>query len=329
MSTGSRNLITDVPGILVGNAQDATLKSGVSVLTSDKPFTAAVHVMGGAPGTRETELLAPENTVDRVDALVLSGGSAYGLDAATGVMGALRKAGRGFQVDDQIIPIVPAAIMIDLLNGGDKSWDVSPYPDLGVSALGAASEVFEIGTSGAGTGATTATLKGGLGSASLRLSNGGMVGALIVVNPIGHVTVGETGHFWAAPWEIGEEFGGLGPTPFSVPPEVPVTKVTARGNTAIGIVATDVALDKAALKRMAITAHDGIARSIYPSHTPFDGDLLFAVSTGGRPTSGSLAEAIELGHAAANCVARSVARAVFEATPAPNDTVPTWKEAFG
>ncbi|MDJ1016514.1 MAG: P1 family peptidase [Paracoccaceae bacterium] len=329
MTTGPLNLITDVPGLLVGNAEDARLKSGVTVVTSEAPFSTAVHVMGGAPGTRETDLLAPENLVEQVDALVLSGGSAFGLDAATGVMNALRQAGRGFQVADQNIPIVPAAIMIDMMNGGDKAWTESPYPALGAAAWENASAEFEIGTAGAGTGPLTATLKGGLGSASVRLSGGGTVGAIVVVNPIGHVTVADGPHFWAAPFEIGDEFGGLGPAGQVLPPDLPVTKVTDRGATAIGAVATDIDLTKAQLKRMAIAAHDGIARSIYPSHTPFDGDLLFACSIGTRSATGTPAEAIELGHAAANCVARAVARGVFAATPAAGDVMPTWREKFG
>lgn len=328
MSHGPRNLITDVPSILVGNAQDAALKSGVTVLTSEKPLTAAVHVMGGAPGTRETDLLSPENLVDRVDALVLSGGSAFGLDAASGVMQALRDQNRGFPVGAQVVPIVPAAILMDLENGGDKGWTASPYPALGVAALKAAAETFEIGTYGAGTGASAGPLKGGLGSASYTLSNGGTVGALVAVNPIGQVTVGEGRHFWAAPMEIGDEFGGLGPATETVGHGLTLGTPEAGANTTIGIVATDLKLDKSALKRLAIAAHDGIARAIYPSHTPFDGDLLFAASTGERPLVDPLMDAVELGHAAAHCVARAIARAVYEATPAANDRLPTWRERF-
>ena len=162
MTPGTRNLITDVEGLRVGNAHDAALKSGVTVLTADAPFLAAVHVMGGAPGSRETDLLSPENLVESVDALVLSGGSAFGLDAASGVTSALRKAGRGFMAKGFNIPIVPAAILFDLANGGDKSWDQSPYSALGDDALGNAASDFELGTVGAGAGALTAMLKAGL-----------------------------------------------------------------------------------------------------------------------------------------------------------------------
>jgi L-aminopeptidase/D-esterase-like protein len=150
MTPGARNLVTDVPGILVGNAADAVVKTGVTVLTAARPFVAAVHVMGGAPGTRETDLLAPENTVEAVDALVLSGGSAFGLDAASGVMAGLRAAGRGFPAAGHLVPIVPGAILFDLANGGDKGWVESPYPALGRAALAAAGEDFALGTAGAG-----------------------------------------------------------------------------------------------------------------------------------------------------------------------------------
>ena len=201
MRPGPRNLITDVAGLRVGNAQDADLRSGVTVLTADRPFTAAVHVMGGAPGTRETDLLAPDKLVEGVDALFLSGGSAFGLDAATGIMAALRQMGRGFPIGPVQVPIVPGAILFDLLNGGDKDWTDSPYPLLGRAALEVASADFALGTAGAGYGAMTANLKGGLGSASTVLPSGITVGALVAVNALGSATVGDTAHFWAAPWE--------------------------------------------------------------------------------------------------------------------------------
>ena len=169
MKPGVRNLITDVAGLRVGNAEDHQVKTGATVLVGDAPFTAAVHVMGGAPGTRETDLLAPDKLVQQVDALVLSGGSAFGLDAASGVADALRDIDRGFQVGDQRVPIVPGAILFDLLNGGDKVWDPNPYKGLGRAALGNASVDFSLGSFGAGTGATVDGLKGGLGSASLVL----------------------------------------------------------------------------------------------------------------------------------------------------------------
>ncbi len=210
MRPGKRNLITDVAGLRVGNAEDAHVRTGATVLVGERPFTAAVHVMGGAPGTRETDLLAPDKLVQEVDALVLSGGSAFGLDAASGVADGLRAMGRGFAVGDIRVPIVPGAILFDLLNGGDKGWRDNPYKGLGAAALGAAGLEFPLGSVGAGFGATTDGLKGGLGSASVVLESGMTVGALVAVNALGSVTVGDGGHFWAAPWEMEAEFGGLG-----------------------------------------------------------------------------------------------------------------------
>ncbi|MDJ0825265.1 MAG: P1 family peptidase [Rhodobacter sp.] len=326
MVPGPKNLITDVAGLLVGNAQDHVIKTGVTVLTAERPFTAAVHVMGGAPGTRETELLAPDRLVQEVDALVLSGGSAFGLAAADGVAEALRKAGRGYPVGSARVPIVPGAILIDLLNGGDKDWDVSPYPVLGEAALNAAATDFALGTAGAGTGATTATVKGGLGSASLVTETGHTVGALAAVNAVGSVTVGDTPHFWAAPFEIGGEFGGLGPAMPADPIGIAVKRPARRQNTVIAVVATDAALTQAQATRIAIAAHDGIARAVVPSHTPLDGDLVFAAATGARPLDDPLADALILGHAAALCLTRAIARGVFHATPAAADPRPCWSE---
>lgn len=319
MKAGLRNLISDVAGLRVGNADDPRLKSGVTVLTADVPFAAAVHVMGGAPGTRETDLLAPDKLVAAVDALVLSGGSAFGLDACSGVVAGLRAAGRGFEVGGARVPIVPGAIVFDLLNGGEKDWAGNPYPALGQAALAAAAEDFAIGTAGAGTGATTALWKGGLGSASAVLEGGATVGALVVVNAVGSVTA-PGGGFWAAPWEIGDEFGGRGIAGPWAPEAEPQAQKRQGEATTIAIVATDLGLDKAGLTRLATAAHDGLARAIVPSHTPFDGDLVFAVSTGARPATE--ADRWLVGHAAACCLARAVARGVFAATPAAGDLQP-------
>ena len=192
MRVGRRNLITDVPGIVVGNASHTGYKTGTTVLTADKPFVASVDVMGGAPGTRETDCLAPENLVSDIDALVLSGGSAFGLDAASGVTDALVAAGRGYEVGPVHVPIVPAAVVFDLINGGEKRWGENPYRGLGEQAFVNSAEHFELGSVGAGCGATTANLKGGLGSASVVLDSGATVGALVVVNPHGSVTVSYT-----------------------------------------------------------------------------------------------------------------------------------------
>lgn len=320
---GPRNLITDVAGLRVGNAQDPDVKTGVTVLTAATPFTAGVHVMGGAPGTRETDLLAPDKTVEQVDALVLSGGSALGLDAASGVADALRAAGRGFDVGGQKVPIVPAAILFDLLNGGDKDWIVNPYNWLGREALETAAEAFALGTAGAGTGALTATLKGGLGSASVRLPDGVTVGALVAVNALGGATMGTGRHFWAAPFEMAEEFGGLGGGSHD-PAALPVLKGGSKTATTIAIVATDAALSQAQCTRMAVAAHDGMARALVPSHTPMDGDLVFAASHGDRPGN-----PLMIGHAAALCLARAIARGVYAATPEEGDLLPCWSDLSG
>ena len=330
MRPGPRNLITDVAGLRVGHASEGRLRSGVTVLTADRPVTAAVHVMGGAPGTRETDLLAPDRLVQAVDALVLSGGSALGLSAASGVADALRAAGRGFEVDGQHVPIVPAAILFDLGNGGAKDWTENPYPALGRAALRAASEVFDLGAVGAGTGALVHGLKGGLGSASAVLDAGGYtVGALAAVNAVGAVTVGDGPHFWAAPWEMDGEFGGLGlPAAFTPRAETAPTKQPGAATT-LAIVATDAALTQAEATRLATAAQDGLARAIVPSHSPLDGDLVFAVSTGALPLQDPVADAFRLGHAAAACLARAIARGVFEASPAEGDRLPAWRARFG
>jgi L-aminopeptidase/D-esterase-like protein len=328
---GPRNLITDVPGLVVGNAADARLKSGVTVLTAATPFVAGVDVRGGAPGTRETDLLAPGRTVERVDALVLAGGSAFGLDAASGVMDGLHAAGRGFKVGGMRVPLVPAAILFDLANGGDKAWGQNPYRRLGAEALAAAGEVFTLGSEGAGTGAMTATLMGGLGSASFVTEAGTTVGALVAVNAFGSVVVPGTRAFWAGAYEVGDEFGGLGPAAVRVAPFTPRPMKPGPGgpgaNTTIAIVATDLALDKAGAGRLAEVAQAGLARAIHPVHTPFDGDLVFGVSTGAR--AGDRLETMVVAHAAAVCLARAVARAVHAARPTTGNLLPCWSETEG
>jgi D-aminopeptidase len=332
LAPGARNLITDVPGLRVGNASDRRLKSGVTVLTADAPFVAALDIRGGAPGTRETDLLAPGRLVERVDALVLAGGSAYGLDAASGVMERLRAEGRGHRAGPLRVPIVPAAILFDLANGGAKDWAASPYAGLGAAAFDAAAEAFALGAEGAGTGAMTATLMGGLGSASLVTEGGATVGALAAVNAFGAVCPPGSRAFWAGAFEIGDEFGGLGaPTgrvaPFTPRPMKP-GPLDPAANTTIAIVATDAGLDKAAARRMAEVAQDGLARAIHPAHTAFDGDLVFAVATGARPAPSPLEE-VALAHAAATCLARAIARAVHAAAPQPGNLLPCWRDAAG
>jgi len=320
-----KNLITDVPGLLVGQAQDAMVKTGVTVITGERPFTAGVHVMGGAPGTRETELLAPDKLVQQVDALVLSGGSAFGLAAADGVMEGLAAIGRGFAVAGTHVPIVPAAIIFDLANGGKKDWGSSPYPALGRAAFDDRSTSVTLGSFGAGTGATTADLKGGLGSASAKTGNGSIVGALVAANPVGATTDPE-GRFYAAPWEAGDEFGGHGIS--AVPVGTPLRTKLSGGATTVAVVATDAPLTQAQCTRVAVAAHDGLARAIVPSHTPFDGDLVFAASFGdGEPVDDFALT--QIGHLAATTLARAIARAVYSATPAPADPKPTWASLYG
>jgi L-aminopeptidase/D-esterase-like protein len=330
-SPGPRNLITDVAGLLVGNADEEKLKSGVTAILCEEPATAAVQILGGAPGTRETDLLEPHNTVETVDALVLSGGSAFGLDAASGAQAALVEAGRGFSVGPMRIPIVPGAILFDLINGGDKDWGrYPPYRELGFDAIKAAAAEFMLGSHGAGAGALTADLKGGLGSASAVLPGpGATVGALVAVNPVGTTTVAGSRHFWAAPFETGDEFGGLGyPHPF--PADATRLRIkyresvpdNPRANTTIAVIATDAALTKAECKRLAIAAHDGFARAIWPCHTPMDGDLVFAVSTGKRKLEGD--SLLDLCAVASATTARAIARGVHAATASQDDLMPVW-----
>jgi L-aminopeptidase/D-esterase-like protein len=329
MRTGPRNLITDVAGLTVGNAEDVRLKSGVTAVLCDGPTAAGVQVLGGAPGTRETDLLEPHNLVEGVNAIALSGGSAFGLDAASGVQAALREKGVGFDAFGHIVPIVPTAILFDLTNGGDKDWGrYSPYRELGYQAALAAGLEFALGSSGAGTGASTAGLKGGLGSASTVMDNGITVGALAAANGVGSATVGSGRHFWASPHEIGGEFGGLG-FPDPLPPDAQDILLKRRSlnpleNTTIAVIATDAVLTKAACKRLAITAHDGFARAMWPTHTPYDGDLVFALATGRSGIEPDPAAAIELYAVAGATMARAIARGVYSATAARNDRFPVW-----
>ncbi len=325
MRPGPRNLLTDVPGLTVGQSTDTRLKSGVSVVVGDRPMVTGVHVMGGAPGTRETDLLRPDASVGAVDALVLAGGSAFGLDAASGVVAGLAADGRGFDAAGHLIPIVPAAILFDLANGGDKVWDDNPYRALGRAAYDVRGVDLALGSYGAGTGATVAGLKGGIGSASAVTASGITVGALVAVNAVGQVTMGEGPHFWAAPFEIGDEFGGLGTA--RDPVIEAKTKFSPGTHTTIAVVACDAILSKAEVTRVAIAAHDGIARAVVPAHTPMDGDLVFAAATGQREAGAD--DMLMLGHVAAICLSRAIARAVWNARAAAGDLVPTWQEKYG
>ena len=330
-----KNLLTDIAGVRVGHAQDAALASGVTAVIFDKPAVAALDVRGGGPGTREGALLDLANTVERIDAIALSGGSAFGLEAGGGVQAWLAEQGRGFAVRSALIPIVPGAIMFDLLNGGDKAWGrFAPYRDLGYAAAAATSADFALGSAGAGLGATTANFKGGLGSASATTEAGIRVAALAVVNAMGSVTVGDGPWFWAAPFEIGREYGGGG-LPSSFTPDMLTMRLkgaaaaNAMENTTLAVVVTDADLTKPQAKRLAMIAQTGFARAIYPVHAPLDGDVLFAVATGEKPID-PLVGLTELGMVAANAVARAIARGVYTANALPfPGALPAWKDRFG
>lgn len=319
------NLITDVPGVLVGNAHDENIVSGVSVVIFETPAVASVDVRGGAPGTRETDLLSPERVVPAIDAIVLSGGSAFGLEAAAGVMAHLAESGRGFPVGAARVPIVSGAILFDLLNGGDKGWGRHPpYRGLGFeAACAAAGGRFPLGTVGAGFGATTADLKGGLGSASAASPSGHVVGAIVAVNALGSLLIGSTKHFWAATDELGAEFGGFGmPSPW--PADAGRAKLKATGgNTTIAVVATDAVLTKAEAKHLAVMAQDGLGRAIRPIHTPLDGDTVFAAATGKKTLAGPRDLAL-IGATAASVLARACARGIYEAAG-----LGSWRERWG
>ncbi len=327
-----RNLITDVPGVRIGHAEDLRVGSGVTVVLFDAPAVASVDLRGGGPGTRETALLDPARTVPAVDAIALSGGSAFGLDAASGVQAWLREQNRGFAVRTARVPIVPAAILFDLLNGGDKDWGrFPPYRELGYAATAAAGLDFALGSVGAGTGATTADCKGGVGSASAQSADGTLVGALAVANAAGSALIGGGPWFWAAPYEQGGEFGGRGlPSAFAASALEPRTKGTVGENTTLAVVATDARLTKAQAKQLAVMAQSGLGRAIYPAHTPLEGDLVFAASTGRRSLSDPIAGLTALGALAANVLARAIARGVYAARALPfPGAVASWRDRFG
>lgn len=320
---GPRNSITDVAGIAVGNAEDRTLVTGTTVILPDAPAIAAVDVRGGGPGTRETDALGPFGTVEVVHAIALSGGSAYGLDAAGGVMDWLRAQGRGFAVAGAVVPIVPAAIIFDLATGGPKHWETPPWWQLGRAAAAAAGPEFALGTAGAGLGAKAGGLKGGLGTASF-IAGGVTVGALAVANPLGSVVMPGSRCPWAWWLEQDNEWGGVAP-----PAGPPATldhafPGEARANTTLAVVATDARLTRAEAGRIAAMAHDGFARAIRPVHAPLDGDTVFVLSTGWAGPPADLAALSRLGMLAADCVARAITRGVVEAAPLAG--LPAWRD---
>jgi len=320
---GPRNLITDVAGLRVGNAQDPGVLTGVTVILADPPATAAGDISGGAPGTREMGVLRPESLVGVADAVVLSGGSVYGLASAEAVTAVLGARGKGFRLREgaPTAPIVPAAILFDLANGGDKAWgEEPPYARLGREALASVGEDFALGSVGAGCGAMAGTLKGGLGSASAVTADGLTVGALVAVNCFGSVVAEDGRSFWAAPFEVDGEFGGRGTAGLGAPPDAwPHAKrdPQAGANTTICAVATDAALSNVEARRVAVMARAGLARAIRPVFSPFDGDVIFSLATGrvevAEPRAFTVAR---IGALAADCLARAVARGVFEAVRA-------------
>jgi L-aminopeptidase/D-esterase-like protein len=334
--TSPSNLITDVPGVLVGNAHDERLASGVTIALFEEPAVASGVILGGAPANRDTACLEPEAVVEGVNGIVLSGGSAFGLDAASGVQAFMRERGIGVAVGRMRVPVVPQAICFDLLNGGDKDWGrYPPYRELAYAACEAAAGTFALGTAGGGYGATTVDLKGGLGSASAVTPSGFTVGALVVVNAIGSAVIGGGPHFWAAPFEEGNEFGGLG-APAHIAPEM--RRLAWKGGrakegpilgTTIALVATDAALPKAMAKRLAVSAHGGLAKALSLSHALYDGDTVFSAATARRPLGVAANEIIEICAHAADCMARAIARGIYEATALPfPGALPAWKDRF-
>lgn len=325
--------LSDIDGIQVGHAQDMAIRSGVSVIRFTRPTVASISVMGGAPALRDTALLEPEMMVERIHAIVLSGGSVYGLDATSGVQSVLREEfARLPPIEGKIrVPVVVQASLFDLANGGNKNWITPPYAALGrKAALAANANLFPHGTVGAGTGATTSTLRGGIGSASQKTPQGYRVSALVAVNAIGSGTVGDGPHFWSAPFERENEFGGLGLpqpcTPDDLRLRIKPNHVTG---TTIGVVATDATLTPPQAKRLAILGQDGVARAILPAHLPQDGDTIFGVSTESGPAP-DLAAFCEILQAATFVMARAIARGIHQAAPMGwKDCVPSWAERFG
>ena len=316
--TGESNSLTDVGGILVGHYTDTTAVSGVTVIVCPKGAVAGVDVRGSAPGTRETDLMAPHNLVEKAQAVVLSGGSVFGLSAADGVTRWLAEEGYGFPLDQGFVaPIVPAAVLYDLGRGKDFIPPISA--DWGRWACeGAGDYAVQTGSVGAGTGAMSNSIKGGLGSASLILDSGITVAALVAVNSDGSVINPESGRPWEIGLEVDDEFGDQGRRSVRLPP--PPGSEPAK-NTTIGIIATDATLSAPQTQKVAQMAHDGMARAIRPAHTMFDGDTIFCLATGQKelpeapgffiaPRALSLNE---LGHAAANCMSRAIIRAILNA----------------
>jgi L-aminopeptidase/D-esterase-like protein len=321
---GLRNLITDIAGLKVGHATDENVRTGVTALLCGTGWSAGVDVRGGGPGGRETDALSPENLVGRAHALVLAGGSVFGLAAADGVAAALSSQGIGLQwrANAPAIPIVPCAVLYDLGNGGDKNWGLTPpYRELGMRASAAAGAEFALGSVGAGRGAMAGRLKGGIGSSSVDLGERLIVGALVALNSVGSPMMPDGKTPWAWAFELGQEFGGVGPPPSAMDLSDPapdesrlmaIGRLQPGANTTLGVVACNADLSTAECKRVAMMAQDGIARAVRPAHTPFDGDTVFAVASGELELDKYLLRAAQIGRigsAAADCLARAIARA--------------------
>lgn len=332
--TGPLNLITDVAGLQIGQSQDEKVKTGVTLILPDSPAVAASDVRGGGPATRETDVLSPENLVQVVDGIVFSGGSVYGMAASDGITVAMGAEGRGFALRPAPgippSPILPAACLYDLANGGDKAWGTEPpYRALGIKALENTSTDFELGTAGAGYGANSGGVKGGIGSASAVSRDGITVGAITAVNSLGSALVPDSKKFWAAPFELNAEFGGLGVAEKTAGPEDYGRAMQPRTNTTLACVATDMAFNRVELQRIAIMAQDGMARALRPSHAPFDGDVVFALSTARQNAPEDTYRpvlATRVGAIAADVLSRAIARAVFEATALPGSDIPAWRD---
>jgi L-aminopeptidase/D-esterase-like protein len=315
---GPRNLITDVDGLLIGNAVDKRARTGVTVVLPEGGAVASVDVRGAAPGTRETDLLDPTCMIERIDGICLSGGSVHGLGAGDAVVGWLHEQDRGFALGAWRLPIVPGAIIFDLGIGGETDWGRCPsYGDLARAACDGAGLDFALGNIGAGMGACAGRLKGGLGSASAVADDGLQVAALVVANPVGAVVMPGTGTLWSWALERNGEMGRQHPpgATSGMEEDLPV-EARIGGNTTLAVIATNAILDKAQAKRVAMMAHDGMARAIRPVHTPFDGDTVFALSTTRmalpQPAQRSVAR---IGAIAADCLTRAIGRAVYAAEP--------------
>ena len=321
---GATNSLVDVAGLSVGCAEDHRALTGVTAIVPDGRVVCAVDVRGGGPGTRETDALAAENLVDAVDAVVLAGGSVYGLAAADGVAALMGAEGRGYGLVDlpgvPKSPVIPAAILYDLANGGDKAWgQAPPYNALGRAAYVARSKGVPLGNAGAGLGAKAGALKGGQGSASIVTADGFTIAALACVNAFGSTTMPGSRAFWAHPFEIDGEFGGVRPDgvhAFDIEDwDGAKANPAPRENTTIACVAVDGDLTPAECKRIAQMASAGLARAIRPVFAPFDGDVVFALATAAKPVAEPRAFAIaRFGALAADCLARAVARGIYAAT---------------